>query len=63
MVTIVGRDQKAVLRVTCKSCAAILEYTKCEVLEYSGTDIGGGSDGYAWIDCPDCNCQVVLRSW
>lgn len=63
MVKVVGKDEKAVKRVTCKSCASILEYTLSEVKEYHGTDYGGGPDGQEWVDCPNCGKRAVIRSW
>jgi len=42
MVKIVGKDESFVKRVTCRSCASILEYTLNEVREYHGTDYTGG---------------------
>jgi len=63
MVKIVGRDERAVKRVTCDDCAAILEYTQNEVKEYHGTDYSGGSDGCEWVDCPNCSGRAIIRSW
>lgn len=63
MVQVVGKDQTAVKRVTCKHCASILEYTPSEVHRHEGKDYSGGLDGREWIDCPSCGREVVLRSW
>lgn len=63
MVQVVGKDQSAVKRVTCKSCASILEYTPSEVKKETGRDYSGGSDGREWINCPSCGHEVILRSW
>jgi hypothetical protein len=63
MVKVVGKDLSKIKKVTCKSCASILEYTKYEVQERYGTDWSGGSDGVEWIDCPSCHGKVILRSW
>ncbi len=63
MVQVVGKDQSAVKRVTCKSCASILEYTPSEVKKQEGRDISGGPDGREWIECPVCYTFVILRSW
>lgn len=32
MVKVVGRDETAVRRITCWSCASVLEYTQSEVV-------------------------------
>ena len=63
MAKVIGKDQSAVKRVTCKNCASILEYTNCEVQEYHGRDYSGGPDGQEWIVCPECSKKVILRSW
>lgn len=63
MVKVVGRDESAVKRITCRGCASILEYKLCEVKKYSGTDYSGGSDGCEWVDCPNCGHQAIIRSW
>lgn len=63
MVQVVGKDQSAVKRVTCKQCASILEYTPSEVKKQEGRDISGGPDGREWINCPSCDHKVILRSW
>lgn len=64
MVTIVGRDQSAVKRITHQECGAILEYTKNEVRSlWRGTDYGGGSDGADGFTCPNCGKDVITRRW
>ena len=63
MVKVIGKDPHAVQYVTCKSCAAQLEYTPSEVQERHGVDYSGGPDGQEWIDCPSCGREVVLRAW
>jgi RNase P subunit RPR2 len=63
MVNIVGKDPQAVKRATCRNCSAILEYVPAEVKSYHGKDYSGGADGKEWIDCPQCQKEVVLRSW
>lgn len=63
MVKVVGRDETAVKRITCKNCASVLEYMLSEVKIYRGTDYGGGSEGAEWVDCPNCGRQAIIRSW
>ena len=63
MVKVIGKDESAIKRITCRNCASILEYTLSEVKESHGQDISGCSDGYAWILCPSCLVRVVVRSW
>lgn len=63
MVKIVGRDERAVKRITCRKCASILEYTENEVKSRHGVDYSGGADGTEWVDCPSCGGQAIIRSW
>lgn len=69
MATVIGYDNSAKSRTTCKSsryrvgCGAIVEYTKQDVHEYRGTDYGGGPDGRDWIICPGCGEDITLKSW
>lgn len=63
MVKVVGRDETAVKRITCRNCASVLEYVQAEVKTYRGTDYSGGSDGMDWVDCPNCGKKAIIRSW
>lgn len=54
---------EVVKEIVCGNCASTLEYVPKDVKNYSGTDYGGGPDGREWIDCPECNAQVTIRSW
>jgi exosome complex RNA-binding protein Rrp4 len=69
MAQIVGYDDTAKSRVTCKSsryrvgCGAIVEYTRNDVKCYRGTDYSGGSDGRDYLLCPGCSEEITLRSW
>lgn len=63
MVSVVGRDEKAVKRVTCRSCASILEYTQSEVKNFTSYDYGGGRDINYYIDCPSCLQKVYVKSY
>jgi hypothetical protein len=45
MVTVVGRDESKVKRVTCRGCASVLEYKQSEVQSRHGRDISGCADG------------------
>lgn len=47
----------------CRNCGVTLEYVPNDVKSYHGTDYGGGPDGYEWIDCPNCNKKVILKTW
>ncbi len=63
MATVVGFDETKKKRVTCRGCAAIIEYKQCEVQESHGTDYGGGPDGAEWVNCPNCGDKAIIRSW
>ena len=64
MAKVIGRDDSAVKRITCRNCAMIVEYTESEVHNlWSGTDYGGGSDGADGFKCPSCNKQIHVRRW
>ena len=64
MAKVVGRDDSVVERITCRSCAAIVEYTPSEVRNlWSGTDYGGGSDGADGFACPNCGKDIHVRRW
>lgn len=63
MVKVVGHDPAAVKRTTCQNCAAVLEYTGTDVRERHGKDYSGGASGREWIQCPQCNDEVVINSW
>jgi len=53
-----------VLRVTCRDCGAVLQYTPSEVVTlWSGTDYSGGSDGAEGFKCPRCKHNVIINSW
>lgn len=62
---VIGFDDTIVptLRITCRACAAIIQYLPGDVQRYSGTDYGGGPDGREWIVCPNCTTPVIIRSW
>jgi hypothetical protein len=56
-------SKEVVKEAICKGCGATLEYVPNDVKSRHGTDYGGGPDGEEWIDCPNCQQRVVLRSW
>lgn len=64
MVKVIGKDESAVKRTTCRNCATILEYTPSDVRElWSGQDISGGADGAKGFNCPQCSAQVITERW
>lgn len=63
MAKVVGRDETAVKRVTCRNCASILEYTPSEIQSFTSYDYGGGSELNYYIHCPNCGGKAYTRSW
>ncbi len=61
MVDVIGEDAAAKLQVTCRGCAAVLEYTRTEVEHGKTYDYGGGVDAYNTIKCPKCGENVRVR--
>jgi DNA-directed RNA polymerase subunit RPC12/RpoP len=56
-------DPSVIKRAVCKNCGATLEYVPKDVHRRDGTDYGGGPDGEEWINCPECQTKVILKSW
>lgn len=54
MVAVVGLDTSKILRITCRCCAAILEYLPIEKYKRTYKDYGGGSNVVEYIMCPKC---------
>lgn len=64
MATVVGTDETAKLRKTCKGCASIVEFTESEIFTlWSGKDYSGGSDGAKGIKCPKCGGNIITERW
>ncbi len=64
MAVVVGKDNSAVKRITCRNCASIVEYTPSEVRElWRGTDYSGSSDGANGFNCPNCTSSIITERW
>lgn len=61
MVRVIGHDKNSFLYVTCRNCAAELEYTPHEVKKEWVSDYGGGRDEYKHIQCPQCGKKVTVK--
>lgn len=62
MVKVVGKDDTAVKRITCRSCASILEYTQSEVKSIRHScDYLGDCEHDDGIKCPQCNSNVFTN--
>ena len=53
MAKIVGKDRSAVKKVTCQTCAAILECTASEV-KTARYSCQGDSSEHEYVPCPNC---------
>lgn len=64
MVTVVGKDTTRVKRVTCDSCASILEYFETE-LKTARYTVMGDDSGYKYVSCPTCggDARIPGTSW
>lgn len=61
---IIGIDDKTKKRVTCKSCASIIEYVPKDIVNlWSGKDYSGGADGADGFKCPNCKENVIISRW
>lgn len=64
MATIVGKDPAAVRRVTCTSCAAIVEYTLSETREKKvNWDYLGDYDIVRVLNCPECGHTIQIKRY
>lgn len=63
MPTIVGKDDQAKKRITCRNCASVLEYVPAEERRDYSTDYTGGKDYFSYVICPCCGKQVVTRGY
>lgn len=64
MPTVVGTDDSAKKRITCRSCASIVEYVPKDVETlWQGTDYSGGPDGAKGFKCPHCGRNVIVERW
>jgi RNase P subunit RPR2 len=63
MVRVVGQDPRVLKQVTCRHCAAVLEYTPHELKRHEGRDYSGGVDIREWIVCPRCGHEVTVNHW
>lgn len=61
MPTIVGVDEKAKKRLTCRNCANIIEYTPSDLTTWATSSCGerGTASGF---DCPSCKVTIVVKS-
>lgn len=58
MAKVIGFDEAAKKRKTCKNCSAIVEYTPSELRDVHHHDYGGGHDIYKVVTCPNCGKDV-----
>lgn len=58
MATVVGYDESAKLRCTCRNCGAIVEYVPNDIQSAKVYDYGGGCDVVYYIKCPGCGKDI-----
>lgn len=65
MVQVVGKDEGQVLKVTCRNCASILQFTRSEAKERVYRYYTGGASREMEITCPACgvNVNVTKLCW
>lgn len=64
MPRVVGIDEKALQRITCRGCGSINEYAENDVRNlWSGKDYSGGSDGADGFNCAGCGKEIHVRRW
>lgn len=63
MITVIGKDEQHLKRVTCKNCVSILEYSLSDVQRDKEMDYGGGVTVYKYIVCPCCAKKVILSMY
>lgn len=64
MAKVVGQDQSAYKRITCRRCAAIVEYVENEVrLLRNYADIDGGRNVEYGIICPQCSNEIITKHY
>lgn len=56
---VVGVDDKSFKRLTCKNCAAIVEYVQKDVKSKSYSIMGDPS-GHDEITCPSCKAGITI---
>jgi len=59
-------DPRVAKQTVCGGCGATIEYVPNDVKTlWSGTDIGGGSDGAMGFMCPNGGCehQIITKQW
>ena len=62
MPKVIGKDPKHVKTISCKNCAAIIEFTMSETKRTGFSDWTGDTDYYQTIDCPNCNENMIVKN-
>lgn len=63
MATVIGYDQSAKKRTTCRKCAAIIEYVQAEVQSEKHYDYTGDFDVVYFIVCPSCSNHATVKGY
>lgn len=59
-IEVIGKDEGAKKKTTCKNCASILLYTDSDTKRETHKDYTGGSDTYRILVCPVCKDRINL---
>lgn len=63
MPKIIGQDSGAVKEITCRHCAARLQYTPSEENRDYSTDYLGDKDYFSYVYCPGCGGRVKTKNY
>jgi len=63
MAKVIGFDDSAKKKATCRQCSAIVEYVPNEVKSFVSHDYGGGSDSVYYIVCPNCGEDLTVKGY
>jgi hypothetical protein len=59
-IEVIGKDESAKKKTTCRNCASVLVYTDADTQRETRTDYTGGSDIYKMLICPECKNKIYL---
>jgi hypothetical protein len=63
MASVVGTDPSVQRRATCRSCAAIVEYSQNETREVTTRDYAGDTDVHRELTCPRCGHGLYVSRY
>ena len=65
MITVLSKQpHHSVLKeVVCRNCGCTLQYVPRDIKERIDVDYTGGRDIVNFIDCPECNTHVIVKTY